>query len=270
MLRISPAHISVVYPEETVDTDLLLDRLARVTDELAAFPLRLAAVAGEAGGRRGVHALVEDPGGGLEALRDRLLLPPQRFSGYPFHATVAHPRTAPSPTACWTQLRGVELDAAFTVDHVLWTVTDESGRRILRRFTLAGRATRVAMAAGVLVRDGQVLLALRCQDRSLSPGVWDLPGGHVERGESPRRALRRELREELGIEARLEAPWRHLVDDGLGSELSVWRIEHWRGTISNLAHDEHDRLHWFAPAELGRLALAHPTYPQLLSDAIDG
>jgi len=36
----------------------------------------------------------------LETIRDRLLLPPQRYSGHPFHSTIAHPRTSTDPAGC--------------------------------------------------------------------------------------------------------------------------------------------------------------------------
>jgi 8-oxo-dGTP diphosphatase len=50
------------------------------------------------------------------------------------------------------------------------------------------------------LRDGKrVLLCHRSADRRWYADVWDLPGGHVEAGESPSIALVRELREELGI-----------------------------------------------------------------------
>ena len=55
------------------------------------------------------------------------------------------------------------------------------------------------VVAGLLVRDGRVLLCHRFAGRQWFPDVWDLPGGHVECGEPPINALARELEEELGI-----------------------------------------------------------------------
>jgi 8-oxo-dGTP diphosphatase len=52
-----------------------------------------------------------------------------------------------------------------------------------------------------------VLLARRPEGKSL-PGLWELPGGKIEPGESPEASLVRELQEELAIEvepAELEA-----------------------------------------------------------------
>jgi 8-oxo-dGTP diphosphatase len=57
----------------------------------------------------------------------------------------------------------------------------------------------ISVTAGVLYRDGQVLIARR-KDSDNQGGLWEFPGGKVEPGEDPRAALARELREELGIE----------------------------------------------------------------------
>lgn len=58
------------------------------------------------------------------------------------------------------------------------------------------RAVRVV--AGALVREGRVLAARRPAYKSQG-GLWELPGGKVEPGESDEAALARELEEELGV-----------------------------------------------------------------------
>jgi 8-oxo-dGTP diphosphatase len=62
--------------------------------------------------------------------------------------------------------------------------------------------TTVVVAAAVLIERGRVLLTQRKAGTHL-PGAWEFPGGKVEPGEDPRDALRRELREEVGMETRV-------------------------------------------------------------------
>ena len=57
------------------------------------------------------------------------------------------------------------------------------------------------VVAGAIVRDGRLLLAQRVSPPEFA-GMWELPGGKVELGESPGSALQRELKEELGVDVR--------------------------------------------------------------------
>lgn len=61
-------------------------------------------------------------------------------------------------------------------------------------------APLVRVVAAVIRRDGHVFL---CQRRASDrhPLKWEFPGGKIEPGESVEDCLRRELREELGVEA---------------------------------------------------------------------
>ena len=55
------------------------------------------------------------------------------------------------------------------------------------------------VTAGIMTNQGEVLIAQR-KEGSARGLLWEFPGGKLKDGEEPREALRRELREELGIE----------------------------------------------------------------------
>ena len=68
-----------------------------------------------------------------------------------------------------------------------------------RKGSLDRRVTVSAASALIFTRDGRYLMQLRDdRDGVAMRGRWGIFGGMVERGEAPRRAIRRELREELG------------------------------------------------------------------------
>jgi 8-oxo-dGTP diphosphatase len=59
--------------------------------------------------------------------------------------------------------------------------------------------TILVSAVALIDVEGRVLLAQRPDGKSMA-GLWEFPGGKVEPGETPERALIRELHEELGID----------------------------------------------------------------------
>ncbi len=71
----------------------------------------------------------------------------------------------------------------------------------------------VEVAVGVLIQpDGQFLLTSRPPGK-VYEGYWEFPGGKLEPGESVEEALRRELREEIGITVGAVHRWKtEMVD----------------------------------------------------------
>ena len=90
------------------------------------------------------------------------------------------------------------------------------------------------------------------------PGVWDLPGGGIEAGESGLVALARELREELGVQVATDSAFDLCgLTAGLEDEpviLSAWLVRDWQGTPANVAPEEHDDIRWFGLEDLPPLA----------------
>lgn len=83
----------------------------------------------------------------------------------------------------------------------------------------------VDVALAVLRRGDAVLLQRRA--RAPFAGQWELPGGKVRGGEAPRDAAVREVREELGFDARVERDLgvrEHRYNDGPWVRLHVFEV----------------------------------------------
>lgn len=144
-------------------------------------------------------------------------------------------------------------------------------RRWPPNFRYWGRGDNVAdMCAGLLYREGCVLLCKRAATRTVYPNVWDLPGGHREPEESPDQTLERELQEELGVtpvRARLLAEYQ-IADAGAGTAwLLVYLVTEWRGEPENRLPEEHDAVAWLTIDQANALDLASPLYPDLFRRA---
>jgi 8-oxo-dGTP diphosphatase len=105
------------------------------------------------------------------------------------------------------------------------------------------------VAAGLIVRDGKLLICQRTKHQAM-PLKWEFPGGKIEAGEQPTDALRRELEEELGIEARVEDELvrvRHTYRNGGAVELRFFLVREFSGEVENRIFKE---VRWVAPADL--------------------
>lgn len=100
---------------------------------------------------------------------------------------------------------------------------------------------------GLLVRDGRVLIGRRRHEPR--QGMWDLPGGFLEEGEEPLDGLRREFREETGIDIE-PVEWLGASVDPYGPSFVLalsWVV---RGDGDPVAADDIEELAWFGADEL--------------------
>ncbi|MDV6014522.1 NUDIX domain-containing protein [Haloechinothrix sp. LS1_15] len=135
-------------------------------------------------------------------------------------------------------------------------------------------ANSLVVAVGAVVRDehGRVLMIERTDN-----GLWAVPGGAQEIGETTRQAVLREIHEETGIEVELTgivgiySDPRHVIayDDGeVRQEFAI--IFHARPTGGAPRPSiESRRVHWVPPDELEALTVA-PAVRLRLRHALEG
>ena len=91
------------------------------------------------------------------------------------------------------------------------------------------------VVAALILKNGKVLVCQRTRHQSM-PLKWEFPGGKIEDGEQPRDALRRELEEELGIDAQIGeevARIRHDYKNGGAVELRFYVVNEYTGEMEN-------------------------------------
>jgi len=113
-------------------------------------------------------------------------------------------------------------------------------------------AAIVEVTAGVLFRD-QAVLVCRRPPGGHHPGKWEFPGGKVESGETLEECMRRELAEELGIDAVVgRRLWRteHQYDGRPPLALTFFAIPRFSGTLTNTCFAA---IRWQRIAELDRV-----------------
>jgi 8-oxo-dGTP diphosphatase len=111
----------------------------------------------------------------------------------------------------------------------------------------------IPVVAGFLRKGNQILVGQRPENNSLA-GQWEFPGGKIESGEAPEEALKRELSEELGIEAdigELKFSCTHSYGD-VNILILFYEVLFWKGEVKA---KHHLMLEWIHPEELAHRAI---------------
>ena len=107
------------------------------------------------------------------------------------------------------------------------------------------------VVAALIMQDGKLLVCQRTRHQTM-PLKWEFPGGKIEEGEQPRDALRRELDEELGIQATVGdelARIQHEYPNGGMVELRFYLVREFKGELENRIFKD---IQWAKPGDLPR------------------
>ncbi|MDR3550822.1 MAG: (deoxy)nucleoside triphosphate pyrophosphohydrolase [Candidatus Babeliales bacterium] len=115
------------------------------------------------------------------------------------------------------------------------------------------------IAAAVIEQNGKVLIAQRAKNDALF-GKWEFPGGKVEAGETLQECLKRELHEELSIQAHIG---QYLCTSSFYHkdilfDMCVFRVPSFQGQITL---NEHSAIAWVTPSELSNYEFPEPDLP---------
>ena len=124
---------------------------------------------------------------------------------------------------------------------------------------------QLAVSAAIF-RDGKILLVRRA--RFPAKGVYSLPGGRVEFGETLHAALHREIAEETALKIQIAelAAWREVLPagDGAGHYLIMSFATRWNaGEV--VLNEELDDYKWLTPDALGELKVTEGLFEVIQS-----
>jgi len=128
---------------------------------------------------------------------------------------------------------------------------------------MSDRQTSVVhvVAGAVFDAAGNILIAERPAGKHMA-GKWEFPGGKTGPGEAPFDALRRELREELGIETTDAVPiiaYEHVYPDRTVL-LDLWQVTRYSGVPESR---EGQRLRWLPMSLLADADLLEADRPMV-------
>jgi 8-oxo-dGTP diphosphatase len=119
----------------------------------------------------------------------------------------------------------------------------------------------IKAAIAIIEQDGKILIGRRQKDDPLK-GKWEFPGGKIEDGETPAEALKREIREELDIEAEIGAflySTQHIYEH-ITVELFFYKVEYLSGEIKLR---EYYDIRWVEKGDLRNYDLPEANVPLL-------
>lgn len=97
----------------------------------------------------------------------------------------------------------------------------------------------IKVVCAIAINDGKLLIGKRSENKKYA-GFWELIGGKVESGESEEEALKRELKEELGVDSMVHSKFMSHIHryKEMAVELIAFKVQLLSKPIESNSHSE--------------------------------
>ena len=113
----------------------------------------------------------------------------------------------------------------------------------------------LVVVSGILIQNNRIFFQKRPRNKSM-PGLWELPGGKIEKYESPENTLARELYEELDINIDIDSllPFNFIsyAYNNFNLLMAIFIVKKWKRQIIS---KENQEINFFSYEELKKLKM---------------
>lgn len=123
--------------------------------------------------------------------------------------------------------------------------------------------TEDSVVVVVIDDENKILLLQRSKTDEWKPLHWSFPGGHVEKGEAPYKAARRELKEETQLDGKIKYCGVRKAKTG---KMFIYRCDRPEGKVE--LNYEHSEYQWIQYKDLDDLENKTPYVKQIIATAL--
>lgn len=117
------------------------------------------------------------------------------------------------------------------------------------------KRNKIPISVQLILENEDKILLMKRKNTGYEDGKYSLPGGHVEKNEEIRKALVREIQEEIGIHIDVQdVEFYKVMNRKVNAEQEyvdfIFKTKHWTGKVTNKEKDKCEEIIWVNKEEI--------------------